>query len=206
MDKAEDWLKKSIQIKAYADTYRELAFIYLVNGRNQEALKLIPLLIGIDSSNTRNYESAGLIALMSGNNVLSRKYFQKSIELNKSIATDVSAFAPIGLGMYLMKENKKEDAEIFLSRSLSLNLDYIKNKKSQDDDDRIHISSIYAIQGEKKKSLEWLQKAIDVNWVDVELVEKNPWFDNIKKEPKYKEMIKLVKEKVAEMRIKAEEY
>lgn len=205
-EKAEQWLKKSIELKPYFDAYRELAFSYLSGSKKDEAMNLIPPMIAIDSNNTRIFESAGLIALLAGNYSQARNYFQKSFELNKAITTDVNAFSTIGLGMFLLKENKKVDAEILLSRSLLLNLDYIRNQKSQDDDNRINIAAIYSIQGKKTEAMDWIQKAIDINWVDYSLVESSPWFESIHNEPRFKQMINTVKKEVEKMRLKSQQY
>lgn len=124
--------------------------------------------------------------------------------MNTSLNTDASTFAPIGLGAILLKEGHKIDAEILLSRSLSLFLDEIKKGK-QDDEFRIGVAAILAVQGKKEEALLWMQKAIDVKWLEYGLAETNPWFEKINTDPRFKQMINTVKKEVSEMRVKADQ-
>ncbi len=203
LENAKLWLNKSLELKPFADCYRELGYTYLLQGKKADALNLIPLAISIDSSNTRTYESAGMLAQMAGDTAKAKYYYQKSIELNDAISTDVNAVAPIGLGQLLIAENKIVDAEIYLSRALRLNID--NSSKSQDDDNRINIAAVYAIRNQKTEALAWLQKAVEVNWVDYNFTELNPWFDNIRNDPRYRQIVDGVKRKVAAMLKNAKE-
>jgi len=83
-------------------------------------------------------------------------------------------------------------------------LDEIQKGK-QDDELRIGAAAIMAIQGKKEEALGRLQKAIEVKWVEYGLVEISPWFDNINSDPRFKQMINSVKNKINGMKIKAEE-
>ena len=201
---AELWLKKSLELKAFKDSYRELAFTYIQEGKPDEAMKLVPFIIATDSTSQLAYEEAALVCLYADDVQKAKTYFQKSIELNASLVTDAYTFAPVGLGAILLDEGKKIDAEILLSRSLSLFLDEIQ-KGNQDDEFRTLAAAILSIQGKKDEALYWMQKAVDVNWVEYGLVEFCPWFNNIKETPQFKQIINTVKKRVDEMRIKTEQ-
>ena len=134
---------------------------------------------------------------------MAKDYFHKSVDLNASLITDASTYAPIGLGAILLKEGKKIDAEILLSRSLSLFLDEIQKGK-QDDEFRIGVAAILSIQGKKEEALGWMRKAIDVKWLDYGMFETSPWFENINTDPRFKQMINTVKKEIYDMRAKAE--
>ncbi len=77
-------------------------------------------------------------------------------------------------------------------------MDEIK-KGTQDDEQRIGLAAISAIQGKKEEALKWLQKAIDVKWLDYGMVEKSPWFENIKPDPRFRQMMNRVKNEIAKM-------
>lgn len=201
---AELWLKKSLELKPFRDSYRELAFTYLQEGKKVEAMNLVPFIISSDTTNFSSYEEAALVCILAGDIQKAKKYFQKAIDMNTSLITDASTFAPIGLGSILSNEGKKVDAEILLSRSLSLFLDEIQKGK-QDDEYRIGAAAILSIQGKKEEALDWLQKAIDVKWLDYGMVETSPWFANINTDPRFKKMINTVKKTADDMRKKAEE-
>lgn len=203
-ENAELWLKKSLELEPFKDSYRELAFTYIVEGKKAEALKLVPFIIATDTTNHIAYEEAALVCMYAGEMQQAKTNFKKAVDLNTSLLTDASAYAPIGLGAILLKEGKKIDAEILLSRSLSLFLDEIKKGKP-DDEYRIGAAAILAIQGKKEEALDWMQKAIDVKWLEYGLGEITPWFDNIRTDPRYKQLINMVKKEISDMRTKAEQ-
>lgn len=201
---AELWLKKSLELKPFKDSYRELAYTYIQEGKIEEGMKLVPFMIATDSTSSTTYEEAALTCLYAGDMQKAKINFQKAIDLNTLLITDASTFAPIGLGAILLTEGEKIDAEILLSRSLSLFLAEIQKGK-QDDEFRIGTAAILSIQGKKDDALDWMQKAVDVHWVEYGLVEMNPWFNNIKDAPRFKQMINTVKKRVNEMRDKTAE-
>ena len=199
---AESWLKKSLELKPFKDSYRELAFTYVQALRKDDAMKLVPFIIASDTTNYIAYEEAGLVCSYAGDTKNAKKYFQKSIDLNPSLLTDAFTFAPIGLADILLKEGKKIDAEILLSRSLSVCLDEIQKGK-QDDEFRMNVAAIKAIQGKKEEALSWMQKAIDVKWQEYGLAEISPWFNRINGDARFRQMINVVKAEVNQMRIKS---
>jgi TolB-like protein/Flp pilus assembly protein TadD len=196
-ENAELWLKKSLEIKPFKDSYRELAFTYVQEGKDAEAMKIVPYIISSDTNDFKSYEEAALVGMLTGNS-RAKADFQRAVDMNPSLNSDAETFAPIGLGAILLKEGKSVDAEILLSRSKELFLDEIRNGK-QDDEQRIGLAAIAAIQGKKEEALKWLQKAIDVKWLDYGMVEKSPWFENIKSDPRFKQMISRVKNETAKM-------
>ena len=201
---AELWFNKSLELKPFKDSYRELAFTYLQEGKKEQAMQLVPSIIASDTTIYSSYEEAALVCLQAGDIPKAKIYFQKAVDMNTSLNTDASTFAPIGLGAILLKEGHKIDAEILLSRSLSLFLDEIKKGK-QDDEFRIGVAAILAVQGKKEEALLWMQKAIDVKWLEYGLAETNPWFEKINTDPRFKQMINTVKKEVSEMRVKADQ-
>jgi len=201
---AESWLKKSLELKPFKDSYRELAFTYIQASRKDDAMKLVPFIIASDTTSYIAYEEAGLVCVYAGDTKNAKKYFEISIDLNPSLLTDAFTFAPIGLADILLKEGKKIDAEILLSRSLSLCLDEIQKGK-QDDEFRMNVAAIKSIQGKKEEALSWMQKAIDVKWQEYGLAEISPWFKNINGDARFLQMINSVKAEVNQMRIKSEQ-
>ena len=144
-----------------------------------------------------------MIAHYSGSLDSAKLYYTQSIENNKSYKTDASTVSPIGLGQLLLKEGKKVEAEVHLSHALDLNLNEIE-KGSQDDEPPYRISGIYAIRGDREKSLLWLQKAIEAKWIDYVQFDHGPWFENFRKDPAFLEKIASVRKHVEAMRKEAE--
>jgi TolB-like protein/class 3 adenylate cyclase/Tfp pilus assembly protein PilF len=203
-ENAELWLQKSLELKPFKDSYRELAFTYIQEGKKTEAMNLVPSIINSDTTNFSSYEEGALVCILAGDLPKANNYFQKAVDRNESLITDASTFAPLGLSFFLLKEGKKIDAEILLSRSRSLFLEEIK-KGAQDDEFRIGLASIAAIQGRKEEALQWLQRAIDVKWLDYGMVETSPWFESIKDDARFKQMMNRVKNETAKMKEQTEE-
>lgn len=199
---AEQWLKKSLEYRKFLDTYRELAYTFLLQQKADSARKIVPLIIAIDSSNNRNYEVAGMITHMMGDTVTAKRYFEKSVSLNKSISTDIEGYEAVSLGQLLLNEGKNIEADIQLTTALSAYKKAIEDG-SQDDDHALFIAAIYSIKNDKPQALTWLKKAADFKWMDYGFGELTPWFKNIRNEPAFKQLMTTLRQKNAELRKKA---
>ena len=206
LPQAESWLEKSLELNAtsYWDTYELLAYCYVCQGRKQDALKLVTSMLQKLQPDSRTYEIAGLMAHFAGDKLNARSYFQQSIKLNESYNNDPSTASPIGLGQILLEEGKLVEAEIYLSHSLEINLNEIKNG-SQDKNIPFNIAGIYAIRGQREEALRWLTKAIEADWIDYAQLQHGPWFINYRKDPDMIAQVHMLSRKTEEMRQKARE-
>jgi len=132
-----------------------------------------------------------------------QNYFQQSVELNQGYIDDPNTVSPIGLGQILLEEGKQVEADVYLSHSLEINLNEIKNG-SQDKNPPFHIAAIYAIRGQRDEALKWLRKAIDANWIDYAQLQHGPWFVKYRDDPEVVAQIKMLTRKTEEMRKRAE--
>lgn len=66
------------------------------------------------------------------------------------------------------------------------------------------IAGIYSIQNKKDEAVTWLQKAIDKGWRDYSIIEKDPWFVNIRNDNRYSSIVNNLKNKIESMRKKVE--
>ena len=206
LPQAESWLKKSLDRNpGLWDTYRELGFTYCSQGRNSEAIKLIPKMLESGERNTRRLEIAGRIAHFAGDNKSAKTYFQESIQKNLSYKNDPNSLSAIGLGQILTQEGNSIEAEIYLSHGLELYHNEISNG-SPDDDPPFNLSAIYAIQRKRTESLHWLQKAIDMKWIDYAQVEYGPYFVPYREDPDFKSTLSVVRQKVAAIREEVERH
>ena len=202
---AVKWLEKSLELNntSYWDTYELLAYCYVSQGRNQDALKLVNTLLQKVHPDSRAYEIAGLMAHFAGDKMRAQSYFQQSIEQNQGYVDDPSTVSPIGLGQILMEEGKSVEADVYLSHALEINLNEIK-KGSQDKNPLFHIAAVYAIRGQRDEALQWLKKAIDANWIDYAQLQHGPWFVRYRKDPDILAQIKMLSRRTEEMRKRAE--
>ncbi|MGC3947610.1 MAG: hypothetical protein QM762_24410 [Chryseolinea sp.] len=201
---AESWFQKSIEMSPdQHDTYELLAYTYVSQGRSDEALKLIPRVLQIDSSDARVLEVAGLMAHFAGDAKSARHLFEKSIANNSDYKEDRSTVSPIGLGQILLEEGNRVEAEVYLTHAMENNMHEIA-AGSKSFDLPFYVSSIYAIRGNRDQALTWLQKAVDMNWVDHAKVIHGPYFKRFKDDPDFVKMMAGVRAKTDSMRLKAE--
>jgi len=206
LENAESWFLKSLELSPLEyDTYELLGYTYVTQGRIQEALNLIPRVLEIGDSDSRVLETAGLIAHFAGDIKNAKKYFQLSIDNNPSYKDDRNTVSPIGLGQILLQEGNKVEAEVYLSHAMENNLYEIRNG-SKSFEPPFYIASIYAIRGNKEQSLIWLQKAIDLNWVDYAKIVHGPYFVKFKTDPDFLEKVAYVRQRTEVMLAKARAY
>ncbi|MGE0772688.1 MAG: hypothetical protein AB7K37_13310 [Cyclobacteriaceae bacterium] len=202
---AESWLLKSLELNPMQyDTYELLGYTYVAQARKDDALQLIPSVLDIDENETRVLEAAGLIAHFAGDVSNAKKYFQSSIEKNENYKSDRWAVSPIGLGQILQQEGKRIDAEVLLTHALENNLSDF-NSGSSGYEAPFNIACIYAVKGDKERSLEWLQKAIDRNWVDLAKFKHGPYFRKFHQDADFLKLLKPVIQKVDSMRREAKD-
>ena len=206
LNNAESWLLKSLELSPDEyDTYELLAYTYVSQGRTEDALKLIPRVVEIDKTDSRVLEAAGLIAHFAGDASAAKQYFRQSIESNPNYKEERLTVSPIGLGQILLQEGNRVEAEVYLSRAMENNL-YEFNHGSKSFEPPFYLASIYAIRGNKKECLAWLQKAIKLNWVDHAKVIHGPYFAKFKSDPDLIKIIDQVQAKTEAMRKKASDY
>jgi len=206
LENAESWLVKSLELSPdQYDTYELLGYTYVTQGRIKEALALVPRVVEISDKDSRVLEAAGLIAHFAGDVTIAKKYFQLSIDNNPNYKEDIFTFSPIGLGQILLQEGNKVEADVYLSRAMENSLNEISNG-SKSFEPRFSIASIYAIRGNKEQSLIWLQKAIDLNWIDHAKIVHGPYFVKFRTDPDFMEKVESVRKKTAAMREKAKSY
>jgi len=206
LESAQQWLLKSIELNpTQYDSYELLAYTYVSKGDPQKALRLIPQILKIGENETRLMETAGLIAHFAGDVKQAKKYFQLSIENNESYKEDHYTMSPIGLGQILLQEGNVIESEVYLAHALENNLFEIKNG-SKSIDVPFAIASIYAIKGNREKSLEWLNRAVGMHWIDYAKFLHGPYFVRYKNDPEFLHVINQVQGRVKEMQTMASEY
>jgi len=205
LSNAESWFLKSLELNPDVyDTYELLGYTYVAQGRKNEALNLIPRVLGIGDE-PRALEVAGLIAHYAGAAKNAKVYFQRSIDTNEVYKDDPNTVSPIGLGQILLEEGNKVEADVYLTHAMNINLDQI-TKGSQSYEPSFYLAAIHAIRANKEQSLLWLQKAIDLNWIDYAHVVHGPYFSRYRNDPDFLSKVEIARAKSDSMRKKAEQY
>lgn len=135
--------------------------ILFITAKVDSARNIVPLIIAIDSSNNRNFEVAGMITHMIGDTITAKRYFEKSVSLNKSISTDIEGYEAVSLGQLLLNEGNTIEADIHLTTALSAYKKAIEDG-SMDDDHALFIAAIYSIKNDKQQALVWLKKSTGI--------------------------------------------
>lgn len=202
--KSEEWFQESLKLNPdFGQTYELLGYTYIAQGKIKQAKNLIPQLTRIKSQAYRNFERAALIAHYCGETREAKELYQKAIDENPKFDTDPSASSAIGLAQILLQEGQRVKAEVLLNHAVDLNLLEI-DRGSQDDDPRYLIAAAYAIQGKTDESLSWLQKAIDKQWLDYDQIKHSPWFENLRRDSKYAQLLSVLKDRLEAMRKEAD--
>jgi eukaryotic-like serine/threonine-protein kinase len=65
---------------------------------------------------------------------------------------------------------------------------------------RMEIAAVHAFRKQKTPALEWLEKAYDAGWRESRRLARDPMFDSVRQQPKFKELILRINKDVARMR------
>ena len=95
---------------------------------------------------------------------------------------DVQTFS--FLGWVNAVSGRQEEARTFLSRMLDL--------RARRYVDPYLIGAVYAGLGEKDKAFEWLTKAYEEHAGQILWIKVDPWFENLRSDPRFKELLKKV--------------
>ncbi len=193
-----------------------LAWGYVLVGRMNVAVSLADRCIKIDPINPMNYAMKGIIHLFQGQFDLAQKplldmhkmvpessmwQFWKSIvllyndrpkesydfinECIKEPGQDTIAQMAIFL-KYVLKGDKNKLSHL-------LTPDFIKAAR-KDCQFSWHIATFYSYIGEKDRSLEWLENAVDKGFINYPFLnEHDKLLDNIRNEPRFKKLMERVK-------------
>jgi len=190
--RAEEWLKKAVELQPNLDfATQSLDQFYLACGDFQKAVQQIQKFLSLSPNVPDALWYAARAELFSGNYEKAQEYYQKS------------GSGLVELGYIYWKTGKKDEARKLFKESL----DRLQKQIEQGDeyyDTREYIAMIYATQGNKEEALRWLQKAVDAGWRYYRYILKHPMLENIRDEPRFKEIIEKTKARVDEMRRRVE--
>jgi serine/threonine protein kinase/tetratricopeptide (TPR) repeat protein len=201
----ERWLMKAIELQPdYTYANIDLANLYVIQNRDQQANELMKKVVATNPDNPRALDNAAAIAENTGNLSLAREYYERSMKANPSFETDPGTTSSIGLGHILLKEGKQDEARKLLNQVRTLQQKQIEEGDASFDP-RHYLAAICAIEGNRKEANAWLQKAIDAGMRDYYLAQRDPWLENLRDDEQYKQIMAQLKTKLNEMRRKVEE-
>lgn len=205
LEQAELWLRRSLEKRDGSkqfDTFEHLAYTYIAMGRRDDARRLSDEVLKRGGQNSRSFEAAGLIAHFVGDTAAAKRYYLESIQSNAYYKDDANTYSPIGLGQILLEQGNKVDAEVYLQHAM-FTLTSEWERGAQSVDLPYYIAAVHAIRGNRDKSLEWLQKAVDRKWNDYAMIEFGPYFKRYRTEKAFIDIMESLKSKTNKMRTEA---
>lgn len=116
----------------------------------------------------------------------------------------VTADYDAALGLIALKTGKKAEAKQFFERSLKMNRKAVESGNELYHY-RYNIAAIQAAQGNKDDALQWLQQAVDAGWRLYRIAEIDPFFESLRTEDRFQQILSRVRSFVDEERRKVEE-
>lgn len=203
MENARLWLEKSLALKPYADTYRELGYTLVLQGKKPEAIALVPKILSLGQGNARLFREAGLITLFANQQDSAKRYFQRALELEPQLANDPNSIVPLANAYFEITSGNEQEGKEHIQGLNEQYLDLI-NSGSEDDDQRIYMASVMIMQGDQQSAIKWIKRAIDTHWNDYAMINHIPWFLGTKDDPDYQAFIAPVKSKLNTIREQAQ--
>jgi serine/threonine protein kinase/Tfp pilus assembly protein PilF len=199
------YFKKAIELQPdYDETYFFLALLYLAQDRDEQAREQAEKMAVLFPDDIRMTEGAGQIHGLTGDFAAARSCYQRALQIDASVTITPRSLGAIGLGQILLKEGQQPQAHALLDSALSARLKAIETG-SADEEIFYYTAAIYAIRNNKAEACKWLQKAIEAGLRDYRTTERDPWFENLRDDDRFKQMMAQVKAQVDEMRRRVEE-
>ena len=205
--KAEMFFNEALKIQPdLIEAYDGLAHINRCQGKWAKNLKIADKLIEINAESSALYELA-LIHMMNGQYVESEKFFRQ-LYASRSDVIQLRGYNDKHMYSYvLMKNGKEEEAITNLTEVRDYILKAIDLKRQWANQSGYELAKIYALLGNKKEALKWLQQYHDTNHFGFGLcdfAEYDPPFESLRNEPQFKQILRKAKEAILEKRLALE--
>lgn len=189
-ESAITWAKKAINLEpnhTYANIH--LGELYLNSGDFKNAEKYFNQTIEIDSNAIFGWFLGARIKAVKGEHKKAIEYFDKYLKITKTDPEYFYAYSLIQIG-------EVDSAKIILNEELLDYTDYFNKSITYSNFNYLAFAEIYSIINDKENAFIWWKKAIDKGYIDISRIKIYPYFNNLKKEPKYKQLLSLMESKI----------
>ncbi len=209
--KSEAVLQQALELQATSpDALYGLGLLRLIEGRVEESMALSQKAYEASPDYVNMLHLRAMIQLFRGDYAGAEKRYRqlavKGVYVPASfplgvVSTDYEA----ALGLIALKAGKKAEAKQFFDRSLQM------NRKAIDSGNelyhyRYNIAAVQAVQGNKEEALRWLQQAVNAGWRLYRIAQIDPFFESLRSEGEFQQLMSKVKVMVDEERRKVEEW
>ncbi len=178
VDAAIDEMEKAVKLDPHNPKYRSLIGTYSGNKNFHKALKMTELY----DTNPFTLGWKGLLNRRIGNNEKALEYFDQTIKLDKNglwanVATVFKSYinGDTKTGLIAVKK--------------------LANSAQNDGETLYYLSSYYGLLGDNINCLKYLKEAIEGGFFNYPFMVSNEYFDGIKNESEFKELLKLAQTK-----------
>jgi serine/threonine protein kinase/tetratricopeptide (TPR) repeat protein len=186
--KAVEWLNKALELQpSLDDASQNLIHCYLALGRYEQALEQSRKFLSDTPGKYTALFYAGYAALFSNKFELAKQYLQRTIELY-SIKNHFYLCNSTVLGYIYWKTGEKAEARKLLEQSLNFDREALE-QGVEHFGIPLDLSALHAIRGDKEEALKWLQKLIDIGWIDFSGYMIDSQWANLRSDERFKKMI-----------------
>ena len=187
---AENLFNKALELQeGFIYAYRDLSELSLSQGKYEDAVKYCQkaLLFAPDAISTNIW--AGDAELYSGNYKYAEKYYNKVLNIISAKSTRFFHNYTRAFQAYIyFKTDREEEARELFNQFLDAANEELELGNVYPSIPHT-IAAIHSILGNKTEAYIWLQKAIDRGWRSYRLTSRNPMFENLHGEEKFKQMM-----------------
>jgi tetratricopeptide (TPR) repeat protein len=198
---AEHWLQKAADEDAGIPyPHVNLILLYLMLGRDDEALSHADRLIGFGEKNPVFLGNAGLTYWYTGHTERARELLEEAASADPLMWIGTwGTIVTQPLGVIYRNEGRKEEARAAFANAVAgYRLRF--ERASEGWGYRYDLAGIAAVQGQYEEAYAWLSDAIEFGWTDYALARRDPALIGLREDTRFQEMMLEVENKVTGMR------
>ncbi|MDP2884180.1 MAG: protein kinase [Ignavibacteria bacterium] len=204
-DKCEESFQRALQLQPeFPDAAYGLSLLRLIQGRSEESIALSGRIHDVVPDFVPLLNMMAMAHLFSGHYVDAEPLYQQLATKGSYIPGSfplgvVSVDYDAALGMIALKTGKKGEAKRLFDRSFEMNRKAIElgNELYHY---RYNIAAVLAIQNNSEEAVRWFQKAVDAGWRLYRIAQVDPFFDNLRKDERFRQMMAKVETMVDDQR------
>jgi TolB-like protein/tetratricopeptide (TPR) repeat protein len=197
---AQKWYLTSIELQPILRREENLIKSYITVRNYQKARNYIQNILKESPGENEIYEVAGFVEIFAGDLQKAKIYYDSAYSKKPGKRDHSSEYAYI-----LWKNNKKIEAELIFHNAITEAEEIIK-QGNEEFNSPYALAQANAVLGNKDLAYKWLQQAINYGWRQYEMSLNDPLLENIRNEDRFKEMMNNLKNMVAAMRNRINEY
>jgi protein kinase/serine/threonine-protein kinase len=201
-DKAKVWTDRALELEPdLGEAHETRVAMLLMQRKFDEAVRAVESRLSHDPDGVGALALAGEAYRLSGDYALAREYYERAIEALPEAAVGVPG---IGLACIHWHGGEQQTAGELLAGVIEeAEGDIAEGTGGMFP--KYSLARVYALQEEKEKAYEWLEKSIEAGWPNYNIAMIDPVFESLHNDERFKQMMADLKVKVDQMRARAEE-